>query len=96
MKKHPLLGSVSLVSGLLLNFRSQTGRCVKQTSPTGRQLGLFAASHCYYIMLMKSEVFQARHAYVMPLSGFRFQEFRLRQENWWQDGTFSRSYEILG
>jgi hypothetical protein len=64
MKSHPLLGSVSLVSCLLLNFRSQASRCVKQTTPTGRQLGLFAASHCYYVMLVKSEVFQARHVYV--------------------------------
>jgi hypothetical protein len=63
MKNHPLLGSVSLVSCLLLNFRSQASRCVKQTTPTGRQLGLFAASHCYYVMLVKSEVFQARHIY---------------------------------
>jgi hypothetical protein len=64
MKNHPLLGSVSLVSCLLLNFRSQASRCVKQTTPTGRQLGLFAASHCYYVMLVKSEVFQARHTHV--------------------------------
>ncbi len=64
MKNHPLLGSVSLVSCLLLNFRSQASRCVKQTTPTGRQLGLFAASHCYYVMLVKSKVFQARHVYL--------------------------------
>jgi hypothetical protein len=64
MKNHPLLGSVSLVSRLLLNFRGQASRCVKQAAPTGRHLGLFAASHCYYVMLMKSEVFQARHVYL--------------------------------
>jgi hypothetical protein len=56
MKNHPLLGSVSLVSCLLLDFRSQPSRCVKQTTPTGRQLGLFAASHCCHVMLVKSEV----------------------------------------
>jgi hypothetical protein len=64
MKNHALLGSVSLVSCLLLNFRSQASRCIKQTTPTGRQLGLFAASHCYYVMLVKSEIFQARHIYL--------------------------------
>jgi hypothetical protein len=63
MQNHPLLGSISLVPGLLLNFRGQAGRCVQQTTPTGGQLGLFAASHCYYVMLVKSEVFQARHNY---------------------------------
>jgi hypothetical protein len=63
MENHPLLGSVSLVSCLLLNFRSQASRCVQQTAPTGGQLGLFAAPHCYYVMLVKSEVFQARHEY---------------------------------
>jgi hypothetical protein len=61
MKNHPLLGSVSLVSCLLLDFRGQASRCVKQTTPTGRRLCLFAAPHCYYVMLVKSEVFQARH-----------------------------------
>jgi hypothetical protein len=33
MKNHPLLGSVSLVSCLLLDFRGQASRCVKQTTP---------------------------------------------------------------
>jgi hypothetical protein len=61
MKNHPLLGSGSLVSCLLFNFRGQASRRVKQTTPTGRQLGLFATSHCYYVMLVKSEVFQASH-----------------------------------
>jgi hypothetical protein len=64
MKNQPLLGSASLISCLLLNLRSQASRCVKQTTATGRQLGLFAASHCYYVMLVKSEVFQARHIYM--------------------------------
>jgi hypothetical protein len=64
MKNHPLLGGASLISCLLLNLRSQASRCVKQTTATGRQLGLFAASHCYYVMLVKSEVFQARHIYL--------------------------------
>jgi hypothetical protein len=64
MKNHPLLSSVSLVSCLLFNFRGQASRCVKQTTPTGRQLGLFAASHCYYVMLVKSEVFQASHIHL--------------------------------
>jgi hypothetical protein len=61
MKNHPLLSSGSLVSCLLFNFRGQASRCVKQTTPTGRRLGLFATSHCYYVMLVKSEVFQASH-----------------------------------
>ena len=64
MKNHPLLGGASLISCLLLNLRSQASRCIKQTTPTGRQLGLFATSHCYYVMLVKSEVFQARHIYL--------------------------------
>jgi hypothetical protein len=45
MENHPLLGSVPLVSCLLLNFRGQASRCVQQTTPTGGRLGLFAASH---------------------------------------------------
>jgi hypothetical protein len=61
MKSHPLLGSGSLVSCLLFNFRGQASRCVKQTTPAGRRLGLFATSHRYYVMLVKSEVFQASH-----------------------------------
>jgi hypothetical protein len=61
MKNHPLLGRASLVSCLLFNFRGQASCCVKQTTPTRRQLGLFATSHCYYVMLVKSEVFQASH-----------------------------------
>ena len=31
---------------------------------TAAGLGLFAASHCHYVMLVKSEVFQARHIHV--------------------------------
>jgi hypothetical protein len=61
VKTHPLLGSGSLVSCLLFNFRGQASRCVKQTTPTRRQLDLFATSYCYYVMLVKSEVFQASH-----------------------------------
>jgi hypothetical protein len=61
MKNHALLGSGSLVSCLLFNFGGQASRCVKQTTPTGRRLGLFATSHCHYVMLVKSEVFQASH-----------------------------------
>ncbi len=64
MKNHPLLGGGFLVSGLLLNFRGQASRCVQQTTPAGRQLGLFATSHGYYIMLVKSEVFQASHTVI--------------------------------
>jgi hypothetical protein len=81
MKNHPLLGSVSLVSCLLLNFRGQASRCVKQTTPTGRQLGLFAASHCYYVMLVKSEVFQARHVYLDAAFKYSVPRVSLRSKN---------------
>ncbi len=57
MKRHSLLGSVSFVSCLLSNFRRQASCCANQTTPTGSQLGLFATSHGYYVMLVKSEVF---------------------------------------
>jgi hypothetical protein len=61
MNNHPFLGSVSLASRLLPNFRSQACRRVKQATPTGRQIDLFVASQRYYVMLVKSEVFQASH-----------------------------------
>jgi hypothetical protein len=81
MKNHPLLGSVSLVSCLLLNFRGQASRGVKQTTPAGRQLGLFAASHCYYVMLVKSEVFQARHVYLDAAFEHSVPRVSLRSKN---------------
>ena len=61
MKNHPLFGSVSLVSCLLPDLCSQASRRVKQADTTGRQLGLFVASYRYYVMLVKSEIFQASH-----------------------------------
>jgi hypothetical protein len=81
MKNHPLLGSVFLVSCLLLDFRGQASRCVKQTTPTGRQLGLFAASHCHYVMLVKSEIFQARHIYLDAAFGYSVPRVSLRSKN---------------
>jgi hypothetical protein len=86
MKNHPLLGSVSLVSCLLLNFRGQASRCVKQTTPAGRQLGLFAASHCYYVMLVESEVFQARHTYLDAAFKYSVPRVSLKSKKCLQSG----------
>jgi hypothetical protein len=62
MKNHPLSGSVSLVPCLLPDLCSQASRRAKQATTTGRQLGLFIASYRYYVMLVKSEIFQASHS----------------------------------
>ena len=64
MQNHPLFGRVSLVSCFLPDLCSQASRRVKQAAAAGRQLGLFAASDRHYVVLVKSEIFQASHMHL--------------------------------